>query len=110
MFWTILIVVELFAVGATLFIMLMANEGIKEAQAKEAEDGKYADRELARMPRFFSRFPPVDRAGQRIGVDDQTLARFEQYLKAEQESAEEFVSEPSLASLYRDWERPLTLN
>ncbi|MBI4584128.1 MAG: hypothetical protein HY717_08905 [Planctomycetes bacterium] len=110
MFWTILIVVELFTVGATLFIMLVANEGIKAAQDKEAEERKYADRELARMPRFFSRLPPVDRAQQRIRVDDQTLARFEQYLKAEQELAEEFVSEPSLASLYRDWEKPLTLN
>ena len=108
MFWVIFAFVELFAIGLTLFVLFVANEGIKVS--KRAETATYADQEIARMPRFFSRAQPLEGLSRRLAVDDLALLRFEQYLKEEQEMAEEFVASPSIASLYKNSERSLTLN
>lgn len=110
--WALFVVVELGVMGATAFGLLLAFEGIKSAHRSGIEEASPADRE--RQPHetngFFVRSRSERRVSQTVAADDLAVLRFEQYLKEESEQAREFVSKPSVASLYRNSERSFTLN
>ena len=108
--WAFFVVFEVFVLGAALFVLLLVSRGIQAARSAEMPVEAQPDREVAQVPRFFARPGGSPRISPRPTVDDLAVLRFEQYLQTERALAEEFVSQPSLASLYRDSERCLRLN
>jgi len=87
-----------FLLGGMLLILIFGAQGIEaDREAARREDRK-ARIDAARLPRFFV----VSQAVKPEAKDSHEAfaAQLEHYLEAEQVLADQFVSQPSLESLY----------
>lgn len=89
-----------FAFGGMILILALGARRIEaELAGKEREEQKGRE-EVARIPRFF--FVPQSASPRTGRMDEALLWQLREYLDAEQVFADEFVSQPSVESLYRD--------
>lgn len=97
---TILLISLLCAPGLLVFVVF--------SQSYEGRPAAGERQDVTNTPRFFARPSPHDSTSH--NVDEAVVARFEEYVKGEQARAAEFVSEPSIESLYRYADRGIRLN
>jgi len=89
-----------FLFGGMLLILILGARGIEAEREAARREARKARVDAARIPRFFAVSQPVQ--PQAIGNHDAFAAQLEQYLKAEQMLADQFVSQPSMENLYRE--------
>jgi hypothetical protein len=95
-----------FLFGGMLLILIFGAQSREAEREAARRDARQARLHLARIPRFFVVNQPARPQGEK--PHDAFAAQLEQYLEAEQVLADQFVSEPSLESLYRDSDTRLT--
>jgi len=95
-----------FLFGGMLLILIFGAQGIEAEREATRREARKARPQLARIPRSFVVSQPARPQGEKS--HDAFAAQLEQYLEAEQMLADQFVSEPSLESLYREAETRLT--
>ena len=89
--------------GAMFLILWVGFQSIEEERSKETETGLEIEPGYIEIPRFFAKeaaepkaeVPPYEL------VDDKFVVVFRDYLQKEQDLADRFVSQPSVANLYR---------
>lgn len=95
----------IFLFGGMVLILFFGARRIEDELSERAREARQIGAEAARIPRFFVVTQPAGPEGGR--VDEAVLWQVQQYLTAEQTLADEFVSQPSIESLYRDSGRRL---
>ncbi len=102
----ILVVLFTFCFGGMVLIVFLGARRIEEEFDAKAAQERTLRAEAARVPRFFVITQP---AAPRVGpLDDAFLGELQQYLDAEQVLADQFVTQPSVESLYRESGRKIT--
>lgn len=94
-----------FLFGGMLLIVVLGASGIQDELEKRTHLEPDARARAAAIPRFFVLTQPGEvREGH---LDEALVGQLQQYLEAEQTLAAEFVSQPSMESLYRESGKPL---
>lgn len=95
-----------FLFAGTVLILTFGYQAVEEERAKTGKASTEAPAPRVRSSRFFGPVRPAEPAT----PDEAMLMRVQRYLDAEQAIAEQFVSEPSVESLYRGAEERVHLN
>lgn len=94
-----------FMFGGLVLIVVLGASGVQEELEKRAHQEPDARTRAAAIPRFFVVTQPGEvREGH---LDEALVGQLQQYLDDEQTLAAEFVSQPSLESLYRESGKPV---
>jgi hypothetical protein len=89
-----------FLFGAMVLILVFGARRIDDEFNERAQEIQKIRADAARIPRFIMlRQPTSPRSGP---LDEALLWQVQQYVEAEQLLVDQFVSQPSMESLYRD--------
>ncbi len=103
----LLVVLCIFAWGGMLLILCLGAQAIDAEHAKRRRESDEIGALAAGIPRFFFKIGPAPTPGA-TPLDDAFVSEVRKYVAAEQILAAQFVSEPSVASLYRQSDTRIT--
>lgn len=101
----VLMVLFTFLFGGLLLIVALGASRVHDEIERRANQEPDARTRAAAIPGFF--VPAQPRETCAVQLDEAFVGQLQRYLDAEQVLAAEFVSQPSLESLYRETGKPL---
>ncbi len=103
----LLVVLCTFAWGGMLLILCLGAQAIDAERGNQRRESDEINGLVTRIPRFFFKVgqPPTPGA---TPLDDAFVSEVRKYVAAEQIRAAQFVSEPSVANLYRQSDTRIT--